>query len=555
MAFSSRRDFLRGFAGALAASTVPSLAAGEPVQEAAITLEDARAAAKVLGVSFTDDELKAILNDLNQNVRGVGAVRSVAADPNLQPATSFRVLAASRPRASKVSVRTLSPVKLTKPKSEADLAFASLAELGALLRSKQVTSLELTELSLRRLKALGPQLRCVVSLTEERARREAKRADDEIKAGKWRGPLHGIPYGIKDLFASKGDRTTWGAAPYKDQVFAIDSAVVERLEAAGGVLVAKLSLGSLAMGDVWYEGRTESPWDPKIGSSGSSAGSAAATAAGLVPFAVGTETSGSIVSPSHNCRVTGLRPTFGSVSRYGAMALSWTMDKVGPICRSAEDCALVLAALLGEDVRDASSIGRGFEYKPISTLKGLRIGYLTNSEDDMKKPVDPNTKPWLKAMAEAGASFERFRFPRDVPGLFAIITAESGAAFDDLIRSPKIAELKNSAWPNSFREARFISAVDLIAADRARRKLMEQYERAITGFDAVVADMQGYSVVYQLNLTGHPQVLVPFGVDERGAAQSFSLIGQAFGEATLLAIADLIQRKTPYAKMRPPVGS
>ncbi|MBX3112798.1 MAG: amidase [Fimbriimonadaceae bacterium] len=543
----TRKDFLRGFAASVAATALPRL--GRATEGADLTLDDLRAAQRSLGLSFTDAELKEALSDVKELLGQLPGLRAASADFNLAPATVFRVMAADKVRGTRVTVRVRDVGDAT-PVTEEDWAFAKVAELGKLLRAGKTTSVELTKLSLSRLKKYGPKLRCVVTLTEDLALKQAERADRELREGHDRGPLHGLPYGLKDLFAVPGYPTTWGAAPYRDQRIEVKSGVYERLEASGAVLVAKLSMGALAMGDVWFEGRTESPWNPKIGASGSSAGSGSATAAGLVAFAIGTETSGSIVSPSHNNRVTGLRPTFGSVTRYGAMPLSWSMDKVGPMCRDAEDCALVFAALVGRDPRDPSTISRPFEYRSGIDVKRLKIGALVGKGQE-GKPLDLGRRPELRLLQDMGAKLEPVYLDPGPSGLSAVLMAEASASFDAFTRSDKVHELKDSGWPQYFRGSRFLSGVDHVQADRARRTLAVEMEEKIGRYDVIVAPGPAYQVVYALNLTGHPQVLVPFGLTSDGSPRSLSLIGPAFSEGRLLAVAWEIQKRTKQTLLRP----
>ncbi len=548
---SSRREFLASVTATLAGTMIalPEVAEVQSSPAPEITIEQLQAAAKVNGADLTEEELKAILNGVRTNLRNFLDLRKLTTKNSMVPATSFRVIAPP-PTDTRVDIRHTAPPRLNNSPSSEDLSFASIPQLAALLNGGHVTSVQLTEHFLKRLQTYGPKLRCVVTLTPELAMSAAKAADAAFKTRQRRTILHGIPYGIKDIFSVPGYPTTWGAEPYKDQRLEESSAVVDRLTTAGAVLVAKLSTGALAMGDVWYEGRTESPWDPKVGSSGSSAGPASATAGGLVPFAIGTETSGSIVSPSHNCRVTGLRPTFGSVGRSGAMTLSWTMDKVGPICRSAEDCALVLGQILGQDPRDPSSINRGLQYRPLQDLSSLKFGYYTTNPEQLTAPLS-TTLPYVKFLQGLGANLKRMTLPRMHPALSSIILSECGAAFDDFTTGPAIDELKNSAWPGSFRQARFITAIDYIQTDRMRRQLMEDYEKAINEFDVILVEDRGYPIVYALNLTGHPQILVPFGTTASGTALSFSLIAPAFKEQTLVQVADLVQRKSGIHLRRP----
>ena len=344
-----------GLGGTLFPGVLWALGQGEVTKE---TIEQAEA---IAGLEFTDEQREEMVRGLNRNVASYEAVRKLELPNSVVPAVRFDpVVPGVRPpstavRAAGERMRRSDPGRVTRPADLEEAAFWPVTKLAELVRTRQVTSLELTRMYLDRLKRHGPTLECTITLTEERALEQARRADEEIAAGRYRGPLHGIPWGVKDLLAVKGYPTTWGAEPYVDQVIDMDAAAVRRLDEAGAVLVAKLTVGALAMGDVWYGGKTRNPWNLEQGSSGSSAGSAAATVAGLVGFSLGTETLGSIVSPSTRCGATGLRPTFGRVSRHGAMALSWSMDKIGPICRSVEDCALVFDAIHGADEHDPSS--------------------------------------------------------------------------------------------------------------------------------------------------------------------------------------------------------
>jgi Asp-tRNA(Asn)/Glu-tRNA(Gln) amidotransferase A subunit family amidase len=371
--------------------------------------------------------------------------------------------------------------------------------------------------------------------------RQAAQADAEIMAGKYRGLLHGIPYGIKDLFAVKGYPTQWGTAAFRGQTVDENCAVFEKLTSAGAVCLAKLSLGALAMNDNWFGGRTLNPWNPKEGSSGSSAGSASAMAAGLIAFGIGTETSGSIVSPSLRCRVTGFRPTFGSVSRFGAMCLAWTMDKVGPICRTAEDAAIVLSALLGRDGRDLSSVDRPFKYRSPRDLKGIKIGVLGNAI----------TSDYAKMLESFGAILGEFKLPRVPNGLDNIISVEGATMFDQITRDGKLNQVTENQWPQFFRSARFIPAVEYAQAERVRMKLFRDYEAAFSPFDLVLASGSAGPMIYNSNLTGHPQIHVPFKPDDKGGYTSFSLLAKPFEEHKLIGAAHLVQMKSGFYRIRP----
>ena len=391
---------------------------------------------------------------------------------------------------------------MTRPENLEEAAFYPVTQLAELIRTRQVTSLELTEMYLARLKRYDPALKCVAAYTEELAIAQATRADDEIARGLYRGPLHGIPWGAKDLLATRGYPTQWGAMPYKDQVIDLDATVVRRLEGAGAVLIAKLTLGALANGDVWYGGMTRNPWDTEEGSSGSSAGSGAATAAGLVGFSIGTETLGSIVSPSTRCGVSGLRPTFGRVSRYGAMALSWSKDKIGPMCRSVEDCALVFSAIYGPDGHDMTISPEPFSWEPALDPQSLRIGYAASvfaeaepaddpDEEALRRANQANSAAVLDFMRAEGFKLRSIELPdRDISALWMIGTAEAAAAFDQITRDGSVDSMKrqdDSAWPNIFRAARFIPAVEYINANRVRALLMHDMARVMREVDVFIS--------------------------------------------------------------------
>jgi Asp-tRNA(Asn)/Glu-tRNA(Gln) amidotransferase A subunit family amidase len=388
--------------------------------------------------------------------------------------------------------------------------------------------------------------------------KQAKKADEDIARGIYRGPLHGIPYGIKDLFAVEGYKTTWGAAPYKDQVRNGNATVVKKLDEAGAILLAKFSLGSLAMDDVWFGGLTRNPWDLNQGSSGSSAGSASATSAGLIPFAIGTETWGSIVSPSTRCGVTGLRPTYGRVSRAGAMALSWSMDKVGPICRSAFDCALVFKSLLGSDGIDQSVTDYPFNYNSTLDIKNLKVGYLKSLFDLNDNRV--NDSMALSVIRNMGISLTPVVLPDSaiipVKSLAIVLVAEAAAAFDDLTRSNKddLLNLQDkNAWPDIFRAAQFIPAVQYIQANRLRYKLIQEMYAVMKQYDVIISPSLSGNQSLLTNLTGNPCVVVPNGFDKKNHPTSISFIGNLYDEATLLSLAKVYQDATIYNKQRPPL--
>ncbi len=451
------------------------------------------------------------------------------------------------------------PASVSMPADKNELAYYSVADLSVLIRTRKISSVDLTRFFLERLKKYSDTLHCVITFTEERAMRQAQKADEEIARGIYRGPLHGIPYGIKDLFAVDGYKTTWGAAPYKEQVRTGDATVVKKLDEAGAILLAKFSLGSLAMDDVWFGGLTRNPWDLNQGSSGSSAGSASATAAGLVPFAIGTETWGSIVSPCNRCGVTGLRPTYGRVSRTGGMALSWSMDKVGPICRSAFDCALVFNSLLGSDGFDQSVTDYPFNYSSKMDSKTLRVGYL-KSLFDLDDENRVNDSISLSEFRKMGITLTPVDLPDSatipVKSLAIVLVAEAAAAFDDLTRSNKDDELNlqdKNAWPNIFRSAQFIPAVQYIQANRLRYKLIQEMYAIMKDYDVIIAPSFGGNQLLLTNLTGNPCVVVPNGFDLKNHPTSISFIGNLYDEAKLLSFAKMYQDATSYNKQKPPL--
>ena len=455
--------------------------------------------------------------------------------------------------------RWSAPPLVSRPADLNDLAFANLCELGELIRTRQVSCRELTELALGRLLEHDRSLECVVTLLAEPARLRADELDDLLDQGIYLGPLHGIPYGAKDLLAVPGHPTTWGAAPYRDQVIADTATVVAKLEEAGAVLVAKLTLGALAWGDVWFGGMTRNPWNLEQGSSGSSAGSASSVAAGLVPFAIGTETWGSIVSPCTCCGVTGLRPTFGRVSRAGAMALSWSMDKIGPIARTVEDCAIVFDAIRGSDGRDPTVVDRPFPYRSDLDLEGLRIGYLA-AEFAEEYPGQALDQAALDMLRGLGAEIIPITLPTerlglDVETLSFILSVEAAAAFQELTLSDRDDELVRQvrwAWPNSFRSAHLIPAVQYLQANRVRTELMRLMAELMATVDVYLTpSLMGDSLLIT-NLTGHPQVVVPAGFIQDNEPHSVSFVGRLYDEATVLAVARAYQKASGWHRQHPP---
>jgi Asp-tRNA(Asn)/Glu-tRNA(Gln) amidotransferase A subunit family amidase len=447
------------------------------------------------------------------------------------------------------------PDQVSMPADKSQLAYYSIPQQASLIKHRKITSEQLTRFYIDRLKKYGPALHCVIEITEDIALRQARKADAEIAAGKYRGPLQGIPYGIKDLFAVEETNTTWGTPPYKNQKINQTSFVAAQLELAGAVLIAKLSLGELAMDDVWFGGLTRNPWDTTKGSGGSSAGSAAATSAGLVSFAIGTETYGSIVDPAMRCGVTGLRPTYGSIARTGAMALAWSSDKVGILCRSAEDAAIVFNYVHGADQSDASSIQFAFNYTGSTIMKQLKIAYVKNYIDTL--PSGSTEKQTLMRLKEMGAQLIPISFPDTLHGdeiLSLIIGAESAAAFDLLTRSSKDDEMVQQArdrWPNTFRTARFIPAVEYINACRVRYQIMKKMDPLLDWYDIIISPPETGDQLAITNLTGNPSITVPNGLLPNGMPASITFIGKHFGEATLLAFTKAYQQQTGFHLIHP----
>ena len=448
------------------------------------------------------------------------------------------------------------PQTVSLPKDRNELSFYTVAQLAALIKNKKITSVELTRFFLDRLKKWGDTLECVITLTEDLAMQQARQADADLKKGIYRGPLHGIPYGLKDLFAVKGYKTTWGTRPYVDQMIDEDSYIYSKLKAAGAVLCAKLSLGSLAYDNRWFGGFTRNPWNLQQGSSGSSAGSAAAVAAGLLPFAIGTETLGSIVSPSTRCGATGLRPTFGTVSRSGGMVLCWSLDKAGPISRSAEDNAMIYYYMKGTDGKDYGSVDHAFNYHPKRDVKKLRIAYAENYFSRLPK----NALEWgvLETFKSMGVNPTPVIFPDTAVYNYDLVSivlnAESAAAFDELTRTDRdtlIERQDRGFWPNTFRAARYIPAVEYINANRYRSRLCRQVQEFMKNYDVVIVPTFAGRQLSITNLTGNPVVCMPMGFNERGLPQSITLVGNLYDEASISEAAKAFQDHTDHNKKHP----
>jgi len=529
-----RRAFMAYFSSiGLGSTLLPGVLWGQLQQQQQgpdITKEMIASAEEISGLQFSDDERTRMLRNLQQMRGSIQQLHQVPLDMSVFPAILFDPVPPGKELAKKSKapiVRGQVPV-MARPGSLDELAYAPLTQLSDMVRTRKVKPSELTDMYLSRLKRYDPQLHFVINLTEERARKQASELDSEISRGKHRGPLHGIPWGAKDLLAVRGYPTTWGAGLYKDQTFDYDATVVKRLDDAGAILVAKLTLGSLAQGDRWYAERTRNPWNPETGSSGSSAGPASATAAGCVGFSIGSETNGSITSPSRTCGVSGFRPSFGRVPRTGAMALSWTTDKLGPICRSAEDCALVFDAIQGPDGQDYSVKQYPFNWNTSTKLSQLRIAYIKTSNGrnlferrDATGATVPNAEAlnFLKVLESLGAKLVEIEEPTPNYGYLdsIILDAECGAAFQGDTLNGRIKELEPySTWPNTFRAAQFVPGVDYVNANRARIRAMNLMWDLFEKYDVVVSPQENTSVT---NITGTPSIVVPTGFAIPGPQQ------------------------------------
>jgi Asp-tRNA(Asn)/Glu-tRNA(Gln) amidotransferase A subunit family amidase len=515
-----------------------------------VTVEMIEVAQKIAGVTFTREEQESIAARLNASrgyLAGFRFLRTANLGNSAQPALVFNPLPPGK--ALPVGPRFLKrrdPVVVRPPTDEA-LAFLPMTHLAKLVETRQVTPSELTELYLARLTKYDPTLHCVVTLTTNLARTQAQEADAEIAAGRYRGPLHGIPFGLKDLFAVRGTRTTWGATPYKDQIIDTDATVYTRLREAGAILVAKLSSGALALSAQWFGGITRNPWNTREDASGSSAGPGSATAAGLVAFSIGSDTGGSIIQPSTRNGITGMRPTFGRVSRYGAMALAWTQDTVGPMCRSAEDCALVFNAIYGPDGKDNTVLDVPFGWDATADVTKLRVGYLRSA---FSSNPARNSEEALRVIRSLGVDVVPFDLPDvAIEAIDFIRYAETAAAFDDVTRNGTLRDIEHgpeqSPRPAEIRPARFIPAVEYIQANRYRLRVMEQMDAAMSGLDLFVG-----ANLLLTNRTGHPVISVPSGFFE-GSPTGLQMTGKLFGEPELLLLAHAFQSRTDHHVKHP----
>ena len=539
----NRRCVLQTLAGlGVGTLTFQRALAAQVATNGQVSAEMIQQAEWISGLELSEEDRQSTASRVQQALDRFNQLRQVKVGYEVPPALRFHVDGSNKTETvQRGRARITAAAQASKPSTDDDLAFLSVAELAALVKSRQVSSVELTRLYLDRLHRYDKHLRCVVSFTDDLALRQAKQADAEIARGRYRGPLHGIPWGAKDLIAYPGYPTTWGATPFREQRLDVTATVAQRLDQAGAVLIAKLSLGALAQGDRWFGGRTRNPWNIEEGSSGSSAGSGSATAAGLVGFALGSETLGSIVSPCRRCGCSGLRPTYGRVSRYGCMALSWTMDKVGPICRSIEDCALVFDTIHGYDGLDLTAVDRPFRWPEERQLKELKVGYFERETE---------ARPELDVLRELGVQLVPVELPDQFPvrAVTIILNTEAAAVFDELTRN-NITEGLNS-WPAAFRQGQFVPAVEYLRANRVRTLMIDEMNKVFDQVDLYV----GGNDLAMTNLTGHPTAVLPNEfVQRRGhrVPGSLSFTGRLFGESALLAVAHAYQQATGFHREHP----
>jgi len=525
--------------------------------EYGFTKKDIKSSQKLFGLDFEKPEIETMYGYLGRNKAGYDSLREYEISNEIFPAMMFdpHPLGFEFPKKEEYP-EFIIPEGIELPENLQEIAFYPIPKLASLIKYRKISSLDLTLFFIERIKRYDAQLEAVITLTEDLALKQAKKADLEIAAGDYKGILHGIPYGVKDLMAVEGYPTTWGAEPYKDQVIDYTSSVVKKLEDQGAVLVAKLVSGSLARGDVWFGGKTKNPWDLTQGATGSSAGSGSATSAGLVPFALGTETLGSITSPATRNGVTGLRPTYGRVSRSGVMSLSWSMDKIGPLARTAEDCEIVFSAIYGKDSKDPSTNEVPFNHVSINP-KELRVAYLKKDLDADTTITGDNLRASLEVFKEMGIEPDSLALPENYPysSFDIILRAESGAFFDDLVRSGEVdimVEQNGGSRANSLRQSRFIPAVEYLQANRQRRLLIEEVNSLFKEYDVIIAPSYRSRQLLITNLTGHPVVSVPNGFDKKDRPTSFTLIGNLYDEGSILALAKAFQNATDFEEKHPP---
>lgn len=522
------------------------------------TKRDVKKSERLIGVHFTKKGRDTLYPYLKRNREGFDSLRKYPLDNDVFPAIRFDPVPFGFEMPQQMENQAWEiPDNVEIPEPYDTLAFYTIPQLASLIKHQKITSTALTQFFLDRLKKYQPELQCTISITDSLALAQAKRADDEIQNGTYRGILHGIPYGTKDLMAVPGYPTTWGAAPYQNQMLNETATVVKKLEEAGAVLVAKLVSGALARGDVWFGGKTKNPWDLKQGASGSSAGSGSATAAGLVPFALGTETLGSITSPSTRNGITGLRPTYGRVSRHGVMSLSWSMDKVGPMGRNAEDCAIVFSVIQGKDKKDLTTVDLPFGVNWDKDISELRVAYLKKDIEKDTTESGDNLRTAIKTLEGMGIQPTPVEMPDGIPyrGFDIILRAEAGAFFDRLVRSGEVdlmVEQDQRSRANSLRQSRFIPAVEYLQANRHRQVLIEKMQNLMEDYDVLISPSFGNDQLLATNLTGHPVIAIPTGLDKKNHPTSMTFVGNLYDEASVLLLAKAFQEKTTFDELHPP---
>ena len=520
--------------------------------------KDVEATQKLLGLSFSTAEIDTMYPYLERNLEGYQAIQKASIDYKVLPALTFNPIPTGFEwPTDQLPLKLNLPEEVQLPENRAQLAFLTISELASLIKNQKITATELTTFFIQRIKSYDPLLKATITLTDSLALVQAKKVDAEIAAGNYKGLLHGIPFGIKDIIAVPGYKTTWGAEPYKNQVINEKAVVVQKLEEAGGILVAKLTSGALARGDVWFGGMTRNPWDTLQGASGSSAGSASATAAGLVPYAIGTETLGSIISPSSRCGVTGLRPTYDRVSRKGVMSLSWSMDKVGPICRNAQDCAIVFDYLREQkSLYDGASLPFNFDVN--RKIQSLRVAYLHSPIMKDTSLAGENGRAAIKVLKESGLKMDTVLLPEtySYPVFDPILRTEAAAFFEPLILSngdELMVEQHRRSRANSLRQAYFVPATAYLQANRLRKLLIESMHQLMKNYDVLIVPTRGTNQSLITNLTGHPALTVPTGFDDKGRPTSIVLIGQLYREGPMLELGYFFQKQTTFDEQYPPL--
>jgi Asp-tRNA(Asn)/Glu-tRNA(Gln) amidotransferase A subunit family amidase len=572
---TTRRRFLAYFSSiGLSSTLLPGVLwatyAGQASQE--LTVSTLKSAVAIAGLEFTEEEEQEILKSVNRDLSRYDEIRNVHVEASIAPPMYFSPLVpALRLDRQRKPSRVSEPPALRRPSELEDVAFWPMWHLAHLIRTRQVKSVELTAMYLERLKKYNAKLNCVVTLTEDLAMQQARRADSEIAAGNYRGPLHGVPWGCKDIISVPGYPTTFGSDAFRNQILDTEATVVRLLREAGAVLVAKLSTGELAGGDQWFGGRTNNPWDLTEGSSGSSAGPASAVSAGLVGFAIGTDTGGSILCPSTVCGVTGLRPTFGRVSRYGAMTRSWTQDRIGPLCRTVEDCALALQVIALPDSQDLSVIDLPFNWDAELDIRRLRVGYPEAAfhENGRSEDWKQNDERVLDELKSLGIKLEPYEIPKFSTDILTLVgTVEMGASFDEFLRTGREKDLTDKNRAKGLRESRLIPAVEYLQAQRVRAVYMQQFSAVVSRFDVLVAPfvnmhlmrngswdpLVGTPIYDHFRVScdsGYPATAVPNGFTTSGQPTSIMFVGGLYRESEMLALAKAYQHRAGWYKKYP----